>query len=153
MEKWQILDWTTERVPGTEFPLDFFLNVCLILITYCRYKIFKLCHIFEGTNHEIYCARHITHSWSWALPEKLPIVQLLKNFPAFYGSRRFITVFTRDLHWSLSWARSIQSIPSHPISLRSILILSTHLLLGLPSGLVPSGFPTNILSEWKITVL
>jgi hypothetical protein len=42
-----------------------------------------------------------------------PIVQLLKNFPAFYGTRRFITVFIRALHWSLSWARSIQSIPSH----------------------------------------
>jgi hypothetical protein len=41
-------------------------------------------------------------------------------------------VFTRALHWSLSWARSIQSIPSHPISLRSILILSTHLRLCLP---------------------
>jgi hypothetical protein len=32
---------------------------------------------------------------------KPPIVQLLKNFPAFYGNRRFITVFTRALHWSL----------------------------------------------------
>jgi hypothetical protein len=32
-------------------------------------------------------------------------------------------MFTRALHWSLSWARSIQSIPSHPISLRSILTL------------------------------
>jgi hypothetical protein len=26
--------------------------------------------------------------------EKLPIVQLLENFPAFYGTRRFITAFT-----------------------------------------------------------
>jgi hypothetical protein len=69
---------------------------------------------------------------SWALLEKLPIVQPLKNFPVFYGTRRFITAFTRALHWSLSWARSIQSPPSHPISLRSILILSTHLRLGLP---------------------
>jgi hypothetical protein len=50
-------------------------------------------------------------------------------------------VFTR----ALSWARSIQPTPSHPFSLRSILILSTHLRLHLPSGLLPSGFPTNIL--------
>jgi hypothetical protein len=36
-----------------------------------------------------------------------------------------------------------QSNPLHPISLRSILILSTHLRLCLPSGLFPSGMPTN----------
>jgi hypothetical protein len=33
----------------------------------------------------------------------------------------------------------------HPIYLKSILILSTHLSLGFPSGLFPSGFPTRIL--------
>jgi hypothetical protein len=65
----------------------------------------------------------LTHSRSWALLEKLPIVQPLKNFPAFYGTRRFITALTGALHWFLSWARSIQSIPSHPISVRSFLIL------------------------------
>jgi hypothetical protein len=93
------------------------------------------------------------HSWNWALLEKPPIVQLLKNFPAFYGPRRFIIVFTRALHWSLPWARSIQSIPSHPISIRSILILSTHLRLGLPSGLYPSSFPTNILYAFRFAPL
>jgi hypothetical protein len=40
-----------------------------------------------------------------------------------------------------------RSSPYHPILslLRSILILSTHLRLGLPSGLFPPGFPTKIM--------
>jgi hypothetical protein len=54
-------------------------------------------------------------------------------------------VFTRPLHWSLSRARSIQSISPNPIFLRSILKLSSHLRLGLPSGLFHSGIPTKIL--------
>jgi hypothetical protein len=33
--------------------------------------------------------------------EKPPVVQLLKKFSAFYGTQRFITVFTEALHWSL----------------------------------------------------
>jgi hypothetical protein len=33
----------------------------------------------------------LTHLWSRALLETLPIVQLLENFSAFYGTRRFIT--------------------------------------------------------------
>jgi hypothetical protein len=43
------------------------------------------------------------------------------------------------------WVRSMQSMPRPPSSLRSILILSTHLRLGLSSRLFPSGFPTNTL--------
>jgi hypothetical protein len=37
-------------------------------------------------------------TWSRVLFEKPPILQLLKKFPAFYGTRRFITVFTRAFH-------------------------------------------------------
>ena len=48
-------------------------------------------------------------------------------------------------HLSLSWASPIQSIYPHPTSWRYILILSNHLRLGLPSGLLPSGFPTKTL--------
>ena len=52
---------------------------------------------------------------------------------------------THKRHLSLSWASPIQSIYPHPTSWRSILTLSTHPRLGLPSGLLPSGFPTKTL--------
>ena len=71
-------------------------------------------------------------------------MQLVKNFPAFYGTRRFITALTSVRHLSLSCASPIQSTYPHPTCWRSILI-STHLRLGLPSGLFPSGFPTKTL--------
>jgi hypothetical protein len=59
-----------------------------------------------------------------------------------YGTPRFITELTKALHRTLPWANKIQS-PSTPISHRSRLRLSSHLRLGLPSGLFPSGFPNS----------
>ena len=72
-------------------------------------------------------------------------MQLVKKFPAFHGTRRFITSLTSVRHLSLCWASPIQSIYPHPASWRSILILSTHLRLSLPIGLFPSGFLTKNL--------
>ena len=83
--------------------------------------------------------------WCRVLLEKLTGLQLVKKFPAFHGTRRFITALTSVLHLSLSWVSPMQSIYPHPTSWRSILILFTHLRLGLPSGLLPSGFPTKTL--------
>ena len=79
------------------------------------------------------------------LLEKLTGLQIVKKFPEFYGTRRFITALTSVRHLSLSWASPIQSTYPHPTSWRSIPILSTHLGVGLPGGLFPSGFPTKTL--------
>ena len=83
--------------------------------------------------------------WCIVLLEKLTGLQLVKKFPAFHGTRMFITALTSVRHLPLSWASPIQSIYPHPISWRSILLLSTHLRLGLPSGLLPSSFPNKTL--------
>ena len=79
------------------------------------------------------------------LLDKVTGLQLVKKFPAFHGTRMFVTALTSVRHLSLSWASPIQSIYPHPTSWRSVLILSPHLRLGLPSGLLPSGFPTKTL--------
>ena len=90
-----------------------------------------------------YC--YLLTPWCRVLLEKLTGLQLVKKFPAFHRTRRFITALTSVRHLSLSWASPIQSIHPHPTSWRSILILSTQLRLGLPSGLLPSGFPSKTL--------
>jgi len=59
--------------------------------------------------------------------EKLTGFQLVKKFPVFYGTRRFITAFITARNVSLSWVSLIQSIPptSH--------FLKTHLNIIIPS--------------------
>jgi hypothetical protein len=81
------------------------------------------------------------------LLEQLTGLQLDKKFPAFHGTRRFITALTIVRQLSLSCANPIQSIYPHPTSWRSILILYTHLRLGLPIGLFHSAFPTKTLNN------
>jgi hypothetical protein len=46
------------------------------------------------------------------LLEKITGSQLVKKFPAFYGTRRFITTFTSARHLSLSWSSSHRGMPS-----------------------------------------
>ena len=96
------------------------------------------------------CARlpsldYLLTPWCRVLLEKLTGLQLVNKFPAFHETRRFITALTSVRHLSLPTANPIQSIYPHPTSWKSILILSTHLSLDLPSGLLPSGFPTKTL--------
>ena len=99
----------------------------------CRHPIYLLTYLLT-------C---LLTPWCRVLLEKLTGLQLVKKFPAFHGTRRFITAITSVRQFSLSWASPIQSIYPHPTSWRSVLILSIDLRLGLPNGLLPSGFPTR----------
>jgi hypothetical protein len=77
---------------------------------------------------------------------KLTGPQLVKKFPAFCGNGRFITAFAIAPPPPVPLL--IQNNPFHalhPTSGRSILILSSHLRAGIPSGLFPSGLPTKAL--------
>ena len=62
---------------------------------------------------------------SRVLLEKLTSLQLVKIFPIFYGTRRFIPAFTSARHLSLSSASSVQPIPptSHFLKIHPNIIL------------------------------
>jgi hypothetical protein len=55
----------------------------------------------------------LIHSWSWALLETLPIVQQLKNFPAFRGTRRSLPCSQEPS--TGPYPEPDQSNPYHPI--------------------------------------
>ena len=62
-----------------------------------------------------------------------------------YGIRRFGAAFTATFQQSLSYSESTQFLLLIPISLRSILILYSHLPLGLPRGIFPVCLPVKML--------
>jgi hypothetical protein len=79
-----------------------------------------------------------------SIVEKLIFPQPVMKFPRI--------LWKLNIHYLAHNSQLLVSIPSHtnpvhmlPFSLRSILILSFHLLLALPSGLFPTGFPTKTL--------
>jgi hypothetical protein len=71
-----------------------------------------------------------------------------QEIPRIIWNPQTITVFTRARQWSLNWDSWIQFKHSYPTSLRSILILSSHLRLGLPSGIFLSGLSTKIFNAY-----
>jgi len=112
-----------------------------------------LCH-FRGMSLLLtyiltYLLSYLLSPYSTVLLEKLTGLQPVKKFPAFYGTRRFITAFTSARHLSLSWARWIQSIPPYPTSWRSILI-SSHRRLGLSLRFPHQNLYAPLLSPYAL---
>ena len=103
---------------------------------------YRYWHNGEDTHQKL---TYLLTPWSRVLLENLTGFAASQEIPRTFGTRSFITVLTTARHLSLSSANPIQSPQPPPTSWRSILILSSHLRLGLHNGLFPSGFPTRTL--------
>jgi hypothetical protein len=79
------------------------------------------------------------------LLEKLTGLQIVKKFPAFMEPEVHYRIRNCPSPVPILSQLDPAHTPTHPTFWRPILILSSHLHLGLPSGLFPSGFPTKTL--------
>ena len=75
----------------------------------------------------------------------LTVPQGVNKFTSIHQTRIIIIVSATARRLSLSWTIWVQYTLSNPMYLRSILILSSHLFLGLQSHLFLSGFWTESL--------
>ena len=74
------------------------------------------------------------------LPEKLTGPQLVKKFPAFYGTRRFITAFTKARHLSTqSQTNPVHALPTPILVLEDTLWIHIEIFL-----LILAVFPFKI---------
>jgi len=91
-------------------------------IRMCTYGFMKLC----TSTYELRYS-YLLIPWSRVLIEKLTVSQLVKKFPAFYGTRRFITHSQVSAICPSSEPALSSPYPSHPN------FLKIHLHMILPS--------------------
>jgi hypothetical protein len=89
--------------------------------------------------------------WRWALLEKPPVLQLLKNFPAFNGTRRFITVVP-----ILSQINPVYTSPSYPLydyphTYVLVFLVVSFLLAFPPISYIHSASPPFVLHALPIS--
>jgi hypothetical protein len=71
--------------------------------------------------------------------KKIIVAPIVKIFSAFYGTQKFITVFTRARHLLPSKPDGSQAISCHPVSLGYVLV-SSHMSLRPSKWFSPFGF-------------
>jgi len=103
------------------FSLSIGVRTTMIRCVVYLLRIFKMFHGLMN-NPVLNLLTYLLTPWCRVLLEKLYGLQLVKKFPAFHGTRRFITALTSVRQLSLSWVTPIQSIYPHPTSWRSILM-------------------------------
>lgn len=102
-------------------PLILFYNLCLGLANgsfrqvsssqFCMHLLSLASQMRYGKLIQTFAQKEIFRNSQTSKPAKqlqvVLVIQLLKNF-LVYGSRIFITAFTEDRLWILSWSRSTQ---------------------------------------------
>ena len=91
-------------------------------------------HAYKHTHTHTY----LLTPWCRVLLEKLTGLQLVNKFPAFHGTRRFITALTSVRHLSLSWAQP-----------NSVHIPTSYLLEIHPNIIHPS---TRRSPQWSLSL-
>jgi len=90
--------------------------------------------------------------------EKLTVPQLAKKFPALYGTRRFVAVFTTAYHSSQCWTKSSQPTPSYSVSFLPVLIDTLYAYLSHVFHVPHSSYPPwfdyhnvvqSIMTSWE----
>jgi hypothetical protein len=102
---------------------------CMISEHNCRFLVNK-----RHKNSCCPCRVTSLTPWSRVLLEKLTSSQLVKKFPCILHNPEDHYLILKCLPPVLNMS---QSIPTHPTSLRSILIVASHLRPGFPSGPFP----------------
>jgi hypothetical protein len=90
-----------------------------------------------------YILKYVLTSWSWDLSVKLTVSQLVRKFPTCRTQSSLPHV--QELTTCPYPEPNRSSLCPQSPSRKGILKLSSHLRLGLESGLLPSGFPIKTL--------
>ena len=83
--------------------------ILIAMITRGIVKDYTMTTTFERILMQVRRKLHLLTPWCRVLLERVTGLQLVKKFPAFYGTQRFITALTSVRHLSLSWASPVQS--------------------------------------------
>jgi hypothetical protein len=115
-----------------------------VLVSFCAH-INRLCQFKRQEHANIYFLTYLLTPGCRTLFEKLIGTQLVKKYPAFLRNPKVHNRINKSLPLDPILSQPNPVRPIDPCLHKIHFMLSSHLRLGLPSGLLPSGLPTKTL--------
>ena len=120
----------------------------ICIVSCCKRACIVNCATTTTTNRHTLITRHYeVTTQSTVLPEGLQTPQVVKQFPVFYRTRIFMTVFITVHH--LFVLRHISPVPALPVCFFTNCFYCSS-TLSFPNGLFLSGFPTKLLCAFLL---